>query len=95
MNELQEEEEKLRKIINIVRPTTLPELIEPQVDENITKVEQLPKVNSNISNTSQVPVKPEILNEKKKKLRKLFCLMSLKKLKKSLIKKKKQKVSKK
>lgn len=33
MNELQEEEEKLRKIINIVKPTALPELTKPQVEE--------------------------------------------------------------
>jgi len=52
MNELQEEEEKLRKIINIVRPTTLPELTKPQVEENATKIEHTPKVNS-INNNSQ------------------------------------------
>lgn len=40
INELQEEEEKLRKIINIVRPITLPELTKPIVEENTSKIEQ-------------------------------------------------------
>ncbi|VVC36302.1 Hypothetical protein CINCED_3A018532 [Cinara cedri] len=66
MNELLEEEEKLRKIINIVRPTTLPELIKPQVDENITKVEQVHKINPNISNISQTAIKPEMQIEGEK-----------------------------
>lgn len=55
MNELQEEEEKLRKIINIVRPTTLPELTKPQIEENIPKVEVV-KVNAKSDNgQSQIP----------------------------------------
>lgn len=57
MNELQEEEEKLRKIINIVRPTTLPELKEPQVEENVSK--EPSKVKSTI-NCNQLSVKPVI-----------------------------------
>lgn len=65
MNELQEEEEKLRKIINIVRPTTLPPLTKPQVEENISKVEQKLKVNST-SNSSQLPIKPSVPIEIKK-----------------------------
>lgn len=56
MNELQEEEEKLRKIINIVRPTTLPALTKPQVEENTSKVEKMPKINPT-SYSSQLPKK--------------------------------------
>lgn len=59
LNELQEEEEKLRKIINIVRPTTLPELTKPQI-EYAPKVEQAVKVNPKSNNnpsllTSTIP----------------------------------------
>lgn len=50
INELQEEEEKLRKIINIVRPTTLPELTKPQIEENTPKVEPVLKVNPKSDN---------------------------------------------
>jgi len=46
INELQEDEEKLRKVINIVRPTTLPELTNPQIEENICKVPKVLKTNS-------------------------------------------------
>lgn len=63
MNELQEEEEKLRKIINIVRPTTLPELINPQVEDNASEVEQVPKINATSNNTktpTESPVSIEI-----------------------------------
>lgn len=55
MNELQEEEEKLRKIINIVRPTTLPELTKPQIEENTPKVEKMVKVNPK-SDNGQSPI---------------------------------------
>lgn len=63
MKELQDEEEKLRKIINIVRPTTLPELLNPQAEENIPKLEQTPKVNTTIN--SQLDIKPSIPEVKK------------------------------
>lgn len=57
INELQEEEEKLRKIINIVRPTTLPELTKPQIEENTPKVEQVVKVNPKSDNgPSSIPI---------------------------------------
>lgn len=59
MNELQEEEEKLRKIINIVQPTTLPELTKPQSEENIPKAEKFSKDHPT-SNSSQSPIKPII-----------------------------------
>lgn len=61
ISELQEEEEKLRKIINIVRPTTLPELTKPQVEENLPKVEKIFKVNptSNDSHSSIIPTLPK------------------------------------
>lgn len=36
---MQEEEEKLRKIINIVKPTFLPELAKPEIEEMKEKVE--------------------------------------------------------
>lgn len=65
MNELQEEEEKLRKIINIVRPTTLPELTKPQVQETLLKVEHLQKVNP-IENSIKPPTKPTVPVEVKK-----------------------------
>lgn len=61
MNELQDEEEKLRKIINIVRPTTLPELLNPQREEYIPKVEQKPRVNTIINSQSVIiPTIPEV-----------------------------------
>lgn len=60
INELQDDEEKLRKIINIVRPTTLPEL-KPQIEENTPKIE-IPKINQTSSHiqsskTPTVPIK--------------------------------------
>jgi len=59
ITELQIEEEKLRKIINIVRPTTLPELTKPQI-EHTPKVEEAVKVNPKLNNgpspiTSTIP----------------------------------------
>jgi len=63
MNELQNEEEKLRKIINIVRPTTLPELLNPQTEDNNSNVEQTIKVNT--TNNSQLVTKPTIPEVKK------------------------------
>jgi len=63
MNELQEEEEKLRKIINIVRPTTLPELTKPQI-EHAPKVEQVVKVNP--KNDDPSPLVSTIPKEVKK-----------------------------
>lgn len=52
MSELQEEEEKLRKIINIVRPTALPELTKPQGEDITPKLENIFKVNP-INNSNQ------------------------------------------
>lgn len=62
INELEDEEEKLRKIINIVRPTILPELKKPKAEENLLKVEMIPKINSTITanNNSQSFIKPII-----------------------------------
>jgi len=65
INELQEEEEKLRKIINIVRPTTLPELTNPLIDDNIPIIEQVVKVNPK-SNNSPSPITSTIPKEVKK-----------------------------
>jgi len=70
MNELQEEEEKLRKIINIVRPTTLPELTKPQIEENTPKVEEVVKVNPK-SDDGQSPIPTSIPKEIKKNLTKI------------------------
>jgi len=64
MNELQEEEEKLRKIINIVRPTTLPELTKPQI-EHAPKIEQVVKVNPK-NNNDPSPLTSSIPKEVKK-----------------------------
>lgn len=64
MSELQEEEEKLRKIINIVRPTNLPALTKPQVEENIPKVEKILIVNPT-SNSSQLSIIPTLPKEVK------------------------------
>lgn len=62
MKELQDEEEKLRKIINIVRPTTLPELLNPQTEENTPKVDQTLKANTS---NGQLVIKPRIPEEVK------------------------------
>ncbi|XP_026813204.1 LOW QUALITY PROTEIN: kanadaptin [Rhopalosiphum maidis] len=64
INELQIEEEKLRKIINIVRPTTLPELTKPQI-ELTPKVEEAVKVNPKINN-GPTPITSTIPKEVKK-----------------------------
>ncbi|XP_015367727.1 PREDICTED: kanadaptin, partial [Diuraphis noxia] len=66
INELQEEEEKLRKIINIVRPTTLPELTKPLIEENTPKVEQVVKVNPKSNNGSSPLLTSTIPKEEKK-----------------------------
>lgn len=65
MNELQEEEEKLRKIINIVRPTTLPELTEPRVKETNSKIEITPKVNLTSKSSDQLSIQPIPVEVKK------------------------------
>ncbi|CAI6368185.1 unnamed protein product [Macrosiphum euphorbiae] len=70
INELQDEEEKLRKIINIVRPTTLPELKNPEIEENTPKVEQVVKENQK-SNNGQSPIPtsvPTLLPKEVKKI---------------------------
>jgi len=72
INELQEEEEKLRKIINIVRPTTLPELSKPQLEENTPKVEQVVIVNPKSYNgPSTIPIPASIPTSIPKEVKKI------------------------
>jgi len=70
INELQDEEEKLRKIINIVRPTTLPELTNPEIEENTPKVEQVVKENQK-SNNGQSPIPTSVLTLVPKEVKKI------------------------